>query len=55
MSAVEIAGILLAFGFPPVVANVSNAIGPVPGTLSGTVGYRGEPAGLVAAVVLLLR
>jgi uncharacterized membrane protein YfcA len=37
--------VLLAFGVPPVVANVSNAIGLVPGTLSGTLGYREELAG----------
>lgn len=36
---------LLAFGVPPVIANVSNTIGLVPGTLSGTVGYRRELAG----------
>jgi uncharacterized protein len=36
---------LLAFGFPPVVANVSNNIGLVPGNVSGAVGYRRELAG----------
>lgn len=36
---------LLAFGFPPVVANVSNNIGLVPGNLSGCYGYRRELAG----------
>ena len=36
---------LLAFGVPPVTANVSNTIGLVPGTLSGTIGYRRELAG----------
>jgi uncharacterized membrane protein YfcA len=34
--------ILLTVGFPPVVANVSNTIGLVPGSLSGVVGYRRE-------------
>jgi uncharacterized membrane protein YfcA len=34
--------ILLTCGFPPVVANVSNTIGLVPGSLSGVVGYRRE-------------
>jgi uncharacterized protein len=36
---------LLAFGFPPVVANVSNNVGLVPGNVSGAVGYRRELAG----------
>ena len=36
---------LLAFGLPPVVANVSNNIGLVPGNVSGAVGYRRELAG----------
>lgn len=36
---------LLAFGFPPVTANVSNNIGMVPGGVSGTWGYRRELAG----------
>ena len=36
---------LLAFGFPPVTANVSNNIGLVPGGLSGTWGYRRELRG----------
>jgi uncharacterized protein len=36
---------LLAFGIPPVVANVSNNVGQVPGNVSGAVGYRRELAG----------
>jgi uncharacterized protein len=36
---------LLAFGYPPVVANVSNNVGLVPGNVSGAVGYRRELAG----------
>jgi len=36
---------LLAFGVPPVTANVSNTVGLVPGTLSAVVGYRAELAG----------
>jgi uncharacterized membrane protein YfcA len=36
---------LLAFGYPAVVANVSNTIGLVPGSLSGAIGYRRELAG----------
>ncbi len=37
--------VLLAFGYAPVTANVSNTIGLVPGSLSGAVGYRRELAG----------
>ena len=36
---------LLAFGVPPVTANVSNNIGLVPGAVSGAIGYRAELAG----------
>lgn len=36
---------LLAFGVPPVTANVSNSIGLVPGSVSGAVGYRRELVG----------
>ncbi|MGZ6802113.1 MAG: sulfite exporter TauE/SafE family protein [Nocardioidaceae bacterium] len=36
---------LLAMGFPPVTANVSNTVGLVPGSLSGAVGYRRELVG----------
>jgi uncharacterized membrane protein YfcA len=36
---------LLAFGFPAVIANVSNNVGLVSGNLSGAVGYRRELAG----------
>ncbi len=37
--------VLLAFGYPPVTANVSNTIGLVPGSVSGAYGYRRELAG----------
>ena len=37
--------VLLAFGYAPVTANVSNTIGLVPGSLSGAVGYRRELSG----------
>ena len=37
--------VLLAFGYPPVVANVSNTVGLVPGSASGAFGYRQELAG----------
>jgi len=36
---------LLAFGFPPIVANVSNNVGLVSGNISGAAGYRRELAG----------
>jgi uncharacterized protein len=36
---------LLAFGYPPVLANVSNNVGLVPGGVSGALGYRAELAG----------
>jgi uncharacterized membrane protein YfcA len=37
--------VLLGFGYAPVVANVSNTVGLVPGSLSGAHGYRAELAG----------
>lgn len=37
--------ILLAFGYAPLEANVSNTVGLVPGSLSGAVGYRRELVG----------
>ncbi len=36
---------LLAFGYAPLTANVSNTIGLVPGSVSGAVGYRRELTG----------
>jgi uncharacterized membrane protein YfcA len=36
---------LLAFGFSPLHANVSNTVGLVPGSVSGAIGYRRELAG----------
>ena len=36
---------LLAFGFAPLDANVSNTVGLVPGSISGAIGYRRELAG----------
>ncbi|MBK5288573.1 MAG: sulfite exporter TauE/SafE family protein [Acidimicrobiia bacterium] len=36
---------LIALGYPPVLANVSNNIGLVPGALSGVYGYRRELVG----------
>jgi uncharacterized membrane protein YfcA len=37
--------VLLAVGYGPVVANVSNTIGLVPGSVSGAIGYRRELTG----------
>ncbi len=34
--------VLLAFGYPPVTANVSNTVGLVPGSAAGAFGYRRE-------------
>jgi uncharacterized membrane protein YfcA len=44
---------LLAFGIPPVTANVSNTIGLVPGSASGAIGYRRELAGQRSRVLRL--
>jgi uncharacterized membrane protein YfcA len=44
---------LLGFGFPPVLANVSNNVGLVPGVLSGIHGYRKELQGQRARVLRL--
>ncbi|TDD05103.1 sulfite exporter TauE/SafE family protein [Nonomuraea deserti] len=37
--------VLLATGLPPVTATVSNALGMIPGSISGAVGYRRELRG----------
>ena len=44
---------LLAFGFPAVVANVSNNVGLVSGNVSGAFGYRRELAGQRGRLVRL--
>lgn len=44
---------LLAFGYAPVTANVSNTVGLVFGSLSGSVGYRRELRGQRRRVLLL--
>jgi uncharacterized membrane protein YfcA len=44
---------LLAFGYPPVLANVSNNVGLVPGVASGVVGYRAELAGQRRRIIRL--
>lgn len=42
--------VLLAVGYPPLTANVSNGLGLVPGSLFGAIGYRAELAGQRARV-----
>jgi uncharacterized membrane protein YfcA len=44
---------LLAVGYPPVVANVTNTVGLVLGNISGVVGYRRELAGQRDRIVQL--
>jgi uncharacterized membrane protein YfcA len=45
--------VLLAFGYAPVVANVSNTVGLIPGSAAGAVGYRDELAGQRARTLRL--
>ena len=45
---------LLAVGYPAVLANVSNTIGLVPGSVSGAIGYRRELTGQRHRVLVLL-
>jgi len=44
---------LLAFGFPAVIANVSNSVGLVFGNITGSVGYRSELTGQRAVLLRL--
>ena len=44
---------LLTLGYSPVVANVSNTVGLVPGSLSGVIGYRRELVGQRSRLVYL--
>jgi uncharacterized membrane protein YfcA len=46
--------VLLALGYPPVVANVSNTLGLVPGSLAGAWGYRRELEGQRGRLARLL-
>ena len=45
--------VLLGIGYAPVVANVSNTVGLVPGSVSGAIGYRRELAGQGSRVARL--
>jgi uncharacterized membrane protein YfcA len=45
--------VLLATGMPPVTATVSNALGLIPGSISGAIGYRRELAGQTRRVLKL--
>ena len=45
---------LLAFGVPPVTANMSNSLGLVPGSVTGAYGYRRELAGQRGRILRLL-
>lgn len=44
---------LLALGYAPVVANVSNTLGLVPGAISGAIGYRDKLVGKARAIARL--
>lgn len=46
--------VLLAMGYPPVIANISNGLGLVPGSVSGAIGYRRELAGQRSRLLRLL-
>lgn len=46
--------VLLAFGYAPVTANVTNAVGLVPGSAAGAIGYRRELRGQRRRAVPLL-
>jgi uncharacterized membrane protein YfcA len=45
--------VLLAFGYSPVIANVSNTVGLVPGSAAGAIGYRHQLAGQRSRVLSL--
>ena len=48
--------VLVALGLPPVVANVSNTLGLIPGGLGGVYGYRAEvrEAGPIARTIVIV-
>jgi uncharacterized membrane protein YfcA len=45
--------VLVALGYPSVIANVSNTIGLVPGSVSGAIGYRRELRGQARRCAIL--
>jgi len=45
--------VLLAVGYPPVLANVTNTVGLTPGSVSGAYGYRAELSGQRRRLVTL--
>src|SRR5947209_4002817 len=45
--------VLLAFGYAPVTANVSNTVGLVPGSVAGAIGFRAELRGQARRIVRL--
>jgi uncharacterized membrane protein YfcA len=45
--------VLVTLGYPPVTATTSNAIGLIPGTVTGSIGYRRELAGQRARILRL--
>ena len=45
--------VLLGFGYAPLVANVSNTVGLVPGSLSGAYGFREELSGQRRRAIVL--
>ncbi|MET8179477.1 sulfite exporter TauE/SafE family protein [Streptomyces sp. NPDC005336] len=45
--------VLLATGLPPVTATVSNALGLIPGSISGAIGYRKELSGQARRILKL--
>lgn len=45
--------VLLAVGYPPVLANVTNTVGLTPGSVAGAYGYRAELAGQGRRLVVL--
>jgi hypothetical protein len=45
--------VLVYFGYPPVIANISNGLGLVPGSVAGAYGYRRELAGQRSRLIRL--
>lgn len=45
--------VLLALGYPPVLANVTNNVGVFPGSISGAIAYRNELTGQLKPVLAL--